>query len=251
MIQRVKLSFSQSNWLIESSHRKMSTSEFSLCPTRKYNNPFLWLFSTKPKTTTLHRCSPPSSQAGFAYSTLTRSLFISPINAFLISMQTSSNTQVSLSLLFSSVSMAELGYRPMLVLAMSVAVLLGFTATVVHGQGTRIGFYSSSCPRAESIVRSTVQSHFRSDPTVAPGLLRMHFHDCFVRGCDASVLLAGSDTERTAPPNLSLKGFEVIDDAKSQLETACPGVVSCADILALAARDSVVLVRYIYIYDFR
>nr|APO14265.1 peroxidase 3 [Luffa aegyptiaca] len=137
--------------------------------------------------------------------------------------------------------MAELGYRPMLVLAMSVAVLLGFTATVVHGQGTRIGFYSSSCPRAESIVRSTVQSHFRSDPTVAPGLLRMHFHDYFVRGCDASVLLAGSDTERTAPPNLSLKGFEVIDDAKSQLETACPGVVSCADILALAARDSVVL----------
>uniref|UniRef100_A0A0A0K3Z5 Peroxidase n=1 Tax=Cucumis sativus TaxID=3659 RepID=A0A0A0K3Z5_CUCSA len=98
--------------------------------------------------------------------------------------------------------------------------------TVVNGQGTRIGFYSSSCPQAESIVASTVRSHFQSDPKIAPGLLRMHFHDCFVRGCDASVLLAGSNSERTALPNLSLNGFEVIDDAKSQLEAACPGVTS-------------------------
>ncbi|XP_027368393.1 cationic peroxidase 2-like [Abrus precatorius] len=111
----------------------------------------------------------------------------------------------------------------------------------VHGQGTRVGFYSTSCPRAESIVKSTVQSHVKSDPTLAAGLLRMHFHDCFVQGCDASVLIAGAGTERTAPANLGLKGYEVIDDAKTQLEAACPGVVSCADILTLAARDSVVV----------
>ncbi|KAK8564180.1 hypothetical protein V6N13_005602 [Hibiscus sabdariffa] len=120
-------------------------------------------------------------------------------------------------------------------------LLLATVASLVEGQGTRVGFYSSSCPRVESIVRSTVQSHFRSDPTVAPGLLRMHFHDCFVQGCDASILIAGSNTERTAGPNLLLRGYEVIDDAKTQLESTCPGVVSCADILALAARDSVVL----------
>ena len=112
----------------------------------------------------------------------------------------------------------------------------------VHGQGTRVGFYLRTCPQAESIVKSTVQSHLNSDPTLAAGLLRMHFHDCFVQGCDASVLIAGAGTERTAFPNLGVRGYEVIDDAKTQLEAACPGVVSCADILALAARDSVVLV---------
>ncbi|KAI3439285.1 Peroxidase [Psidium guajava] len=113
--------------------------------------------------------------------------------------------------------------------------------TFVRGQGTRVGFYSRSCPRAEAVIRSAVQAHFRSDPTVAPGLLRMHFHDCFVRGCDGSVLLDGPSTEKTSPPNRGLRGYEVIDDAKTQLEAACPGVVSCADILALAARDSVAL----------
>ncbi|OAY59412.1 peroxidase N1 [Manihot esculenta] len=115
------------------------------------------------------------------------------------------------------------------------------SGTLVHGQGTRVGFYATSCPRAESIVSTTVARHFRSNAAIAPGLLRMHFHDCFVRGCDASVLIDGSNTEKTAPPNLGLKGFEVIDDAKTQLEAACPGIVSCSDILALAARDSVVL----------
>ncbi|XP_038887274.1 peroxidase N1-like isoform X2 [Benincasa hispida] len=155
-------------------------------------------------------------------------------------MQTSSQTTLSSRFSYSNL-MAQVRYNPMSVMVVYMIVLFAFGSIVVHGQGTRIGFYSSTCPQAESIVASTVRSHFQSDPRIAPGLLRMHFHDCFVRGCDASVLLAGSNSERTAPPNLSLNGFEVIDDAKSQLEAACPGVVSCADILTLAARDSVVL----------
>ncbi|KAK9989127.1 hypothetical protein SO802_029366 [Lithocarpus litseifolius] len=122
--------------------------------------------------------------------------------------------------------------------------LLAIGASLVHGhKGTRVGFYSTTCPQAESIVSSTVQCHFNSDHTVAAGLLRMHFHDCFMRGCDASVLIDGPNTQKKAVANLGLRGYEVIDHAKTQLEAACPGVVSCADILALAARDSVVLVN--------
>ncbi|KAL0427037.1 UNVERIFIED_CONTAM: Peroxidase 25 [Sesamum latifolium] len=106
-------------------------------------------------------------------------------------------------------------------------------------EALKTGFYSSSCPNAESIVRSTVEAHFNKDPTLAAALLRLHFHDCFVQGCDGSVLIDAASSERKALPNLGLRGFQVIDDVKSQLEATCPGVVSCADILALAARDAV------------
>jgi peroxidase len=63
------------------------------------------------------------------------------------------------------------------------------------------------------------------------------------QGCDASVLLDGPKSEKMASPNFSLRGFEIVDAAKAELETQCPGVVSCADVLAFAARDSIELVR--------
>lgn len=67
-----------------------------------------------------------------------------------------------------------------------------------------------------------------------------------MKGCDASVLLnskGSNKAEKDGPPNVSLHAFYVIDDAKKAVEAACPGVVSCADILALAARDVVFLVK--------
>lgn len=81
-----------------------------------------------------------------------------------------------------------------------------------------------------------------------------HYESCIIcvtleclQGCDASVLLddtANFVGEKTAAPNAnSLRGFEVIDAIKSDIESLCPGVVSCADILTIAARDSVVLVE--------
>ncbi|XP_050215127.1 peroxidase 25 [Mercurialis annua] len=120
-----------------------------------------------------------------------------------------------------------------------LVVLVNLAMVLCVKSQLKNGFYSSSCPKAESIVRSTVQSYFQKDPTIAAALLRLHFHDCFVQGCDGSVLITGASAERNALPNTGLRGFEVIDQAKSQLEATCPGVVSCADILALAARDSV------------
>uniref|UniRef100_J3L854 Peroxidase n=1 Tax=Oryza brachyantha TaxID=4533 RepID=J3L854_ORYBR len=113
--------------------------------------------------------------------------------------------------------------------------------------GLSFDFYRKSCPKAESVVRKFVKDAVRKDVGLAAGLLRLHFHDCFVQGCDASVLLDGSATgpgEQQAPPNLTLRpsAFKAVNDIRDRLDKACgAAVVSCSDVLALAARDSVVV----------
>ncbi|KAG8082282.1 hypothetical protein GUJ93_ZPchr0014g47034 [Zizania palustris] len=129
-------------------------------------------------------------------------------------------------------------------------ILLLFVVGVVAVPGAVAGrlsrnYYRHSCPRVERIVADVVAAKQRANPSTAAGTLRLFFHDCFVGGCDASVLVspltADRSPERAADINLSLPGdaFDVVVRAKAALEVACPGAVSCADILALAARDLV------------
>jgi peroxidase len=73
------------------------------------------------------------------------------------------------------------------------------------------------------------------------------FNRSDVQGCDASVLLDGSTSgpgEQQAIPNLTLRAaaFKAINEIRALIDKACGRVVSCADVVAIAARDSVALV---------
>nr|GMC52193.1 peroxidase 64-like [Ipomoea batatas] len=129
-------------------------------------------------------------------------------------------------------------------LVLGFVALFMFSVTPLMAYALSSNYYDQTCPKAESVITGVVKKAMLNDKTVPAALLRMHFHDCFIRGCDGSVLLkssGGNKAEKDGPPNISLHAFYVIDEAKKQVEKACPGVVSCADILALAARDAVAL----------
>ncbi|XP_041998492.1 peroxidase 55-like [Salvia splendens] len=125
-----------------------------------------------------------------------------------------------------------------------ILFLLIICIVVRNGEGQlKLNFYSSTCPNVENIVRQVVLTKISQTFVTIPATVRLFFHDCFVEGCDASVMIASpnNDAEKDAPDNLSLAGdgFDTIVKAKKAVEEQCPGIVSCADILAIAARDVV------------
>ncbi|OAY31213.1 hypothetical protein MANES_14G093400v8 [Manihot esculenta] len=109
-----------------------------------------------------------------------------------------------------------------------------------------LDYYASTCPTVFDIIRKEMECEVLSDPRNAALVVRLHFHDCFVQGCDGSVLLDDTISlrgEKKSSPNInSLKGFGIIDKIKNKVESECPEIVSCADILTIAARDAVILV---------
>ncbi|KAK8526105.1 hypothetical protein V6N12_020586 [Hibiscus sabdariffa] len=126
-------------------------------------------------------------------------------------------------------------------------ILLACISISASDSALTLDYYKSTCPNVFDIVRKEMECLVLSDPRNAAFVLRLHFHDCFVQGCDGSILL--DDTidlqgEKKASTNglNSLKGFRIIDKIKNKLESECPGIVSCADLLTIAARDAVILV---------
>ncbi|KAL1365232.1 hypothetical protein HN51_013301 [Arachis hypogaea] len=112
-----------------------------------------------------------------------------------------------------------------------------------------VDYYARTCPNVEQLVGSVTNQQFKESPVSGPATINLFFHDCFVEGCDGSILIASkqgskelAEKDAEVTRELRVEGFETVMKAKEAVERKCPGVVSCADILAIAARDYVHLV---------
>ncbi|KAJ1283441.1 hypothetical protein BS78_03G128800 [Paspalum vaginatum] len=125
--------------------------------------------------------------------------------------------------------------------AIQAAVLLAAVPSAQAGE-LKVGYYGKKCKGLENVVKWHVIKALKANRRVGAALIRLIFHDCFVRGCDASVLLDASydnpHPEKEAPVNIGLAAFDLLEEIKAAVEKRCPGVVSCADLLIYAGRDA-------------
>ncbi|KAK3153332.1 hypothetical protein QOZ80_2BG0170870 [Eleusine coracana subsp. coracana] len=134
-------------------------------------------------------------------------------------------------------SARKMGIEALMVAHAVLALATGGSAQLQYG------FYKNKCNASdvEAVVQGIVKARFAREAPIVAYLLRLQFHECAVNGCDGGLLIDGPGTEKTAPPNLSVKGYDLIAAIKAELERRCPGVVSCSDIEILATRDAVAL----------
>ncbi|KAL3695117.1 hypothetical protein R1sor_008768 [Riccia sorocarpa] len=128
-------------------------------------------------------------------------------------------------------------------LASTILVSYLLVVATVCNAGLSPFYYGNSCPQAADIVKTEVTNILQSNPNLAGGFLRLHFHDCWVNGCDGSVTIkstADNLAEVDGNVNFQLRAIPEIDQIKAAVEAQCPNTVSCADIVALAARDATV-----------
>jgi len=116
---------------------------------------------------------------------------------------------------------------------------------VSFARGLTLDYYEELCPDVRDLVRAVVLDALGEDMSIAAGLLRIFFHDCFPQGCDASILLNGTGTpfgEQQMPPNRGLqpKALQLIEEIRAKVHAVCGPTVSCADITSLATHDAVV-----------
>ncbi|KAE8656537.1 Peroxidase 42 [Hibiscus syriacus] len=103
--------------------------------------------------------------------------------------------------------------------------------------GLVMNFYQDTCPQAEDIIKEQVKLLYKRHKNTAFSWLRNIFHDC----CSDST--RRSLSEKETDRSFGLRNFRYIEDIKEAVERECrhPGVVSCADILVLSAREGIVL----------
>ncbi|CAL4991575.1 unnamed protein product [Urochloa decumbens] len=119
---------------------------------------------------------------------------------------------------------------------------VNFADLAAAGDNHSTDYHAATCPSLEFVVQANVDNAVNVDASIAAGLIRIYFNDCFPQGCDASLLLKGPHSEERYEANafLNQKSMQLIEDIRIIVHAQCGATVSCADILALAVRRAVV-----------
>ncbi|KAG6511921.1 peroxidase 21-like [Zingiber officinale] len=132
-------------------------------------------------------------------------------------------------------------------------LILACCSSLPRGEGIgdlKLNYYSKSCPKAEQIVKQEVVKLYNEHGNTAVSWVRNLFHDCMVESCDASLLLETTTSivsEQSKDRSFGMRNFKYVTTIKEALERECPATVSCADIIALSAREGVVMLGGPYI----